>query len=49
MDKSKKLAYFIPSFIWMVIIFTFSNQPGESSNKIIFCSRCVNKRKDRFV
>ncbi|ACQ54256.1 VanZ family protein [Clostridium botulinum] len=33
MNKSKKLAYFIPSFIWMVIIFTFSNQPGESSNK----------------
>ncbi len=33
MDKSKKLAYFIPSFIWMVIIFTFSNQPGESSDK----------------
>ncbi|WP_434283181.1 VanZ family protein [Clostridium botulinum] len=33
MNKSKKLAYFIPSFIWMVVIFTFSNQPGESSNK----------------
>ncbi|APH18391.1 VanZ family protein [Clostridium botulinum] len=33
MNKSKKLAYFIPSFIWMVIIFIFSNQPGESSDK----------------
>ncbi|AJD32604.1 VanZ family protein [Clostridium sporogenes] len=33
MNKSKKLIYFIPSFIWMVIIFIFSNQQAESSNK----------------
>ncbi|APH17074.1 vanZ like family protein [Clostridium sporogenes] len=33
MKKSKKLIYFIPSFIWMVTIFLFSNQQAESSNK----------------
>ncbi|EKS4342884.1 VanZ family protein [Clostridium botulinum] len=33
MNKSKKLVYFIPSSIWMVVIFIFSNQQAESSNK----------------
>ncbi|EJO5346041.1 VanZ family protein [Clostridium botulinum] len=33
MNKYKKLIYFIPSLIWMIVIFIFSNQPGESSNK----------------
>ena len=33
MNKSKKLVYFIPSSIWMVVIFIFSNQQADSSNK----------------
>ncbi len=50
MNKSKKLVYFIPSFIWMVVIFIFSNQHAESSNKNnFFYSRCAKKRKCNFV
>ncbi|HDK7174800.1 TPA: VanZ family protein [Clostridium botulinum] len=44
MNKSKKLIYFIPPFIWMAIIFIFSNQPGESSNKNNFFIADVLRR-----
>ncbi|AUM96473.1 TPA: VanZ family protein [Clostridium botulinum] len=33
MNKYKKLIYFLPSFIWMVVIFLFSNEPGQLSNQ----------------
>ncbi|NFA59990.1 VanZ family protein [Clostridium sp. FAM 1755] len=33
MNKLRKLIWFLPSFIWMTIIFLFSNQHAETSNK----------------
>lgn len=33
MNKCKKIIYFMPSFIWMVVIFLFSNEPAEVSNQ----------------
>ncbi|KRU25381.1 VanZ-like protein [Clostridium sporogenes] len=29
----KKVKYFMPSILWMMVIFTFSNQQAETSNK----------------